>query len=159
MYQQRILSSNILSRDKTKYDELVFKIIWINRIALAICFLWFGFLKTIHLSPAEPLVISLYSVTIVKYIPLQIFMPFFGIFECMIGLLWLIPKFTYLAFTLFMMQMFTTLLPLFYLPEAVWQQSWVPTLTGQYIIKNIVFLASAITIVYITKKIATIKIP
>lgn len=109
MYQQTILSSNIASTNKSKNDELVIKIIWINRIALAICFLWFGFLKIIHLSPAEPLVVSLYNVTIVKYIPLQIFMPFFGIFECLIGLLWLIPRFTYLAFTFFLMQMFTTI--------------------------------------------------
>ncbi|OIR08405.1 hypothetical protein GALL_95730 [mine drainage metagenome] len=157
MFQQSITSSNLSSTDKSKYDELVFKIIWINRIALSICFLWFGFLKIIHLSPAEPLVISLYSVTIVRHIPLQVFIPVFGIFECMIGLFWLIPKFTYLAFTLFAMQMFTTFLPLIYLPQAAWQQNWVPTLTGQYIIKNIVFLASATTIIYITKKIETHK--
>ncbi|HEX3024087.1 MAG TPA: hypothetical protein VHP12_02655 [Chitinophagaceae bacterium] len=153
MFNETILVSAIQPSNKSKFDELVFKIIWINRIALSVCFLWFGFLKIIHLSPAEPLVISLYSVTIVSHIPLQIFIPAFGIFECLIGLCWLIPKFTYLASALFAMQMFTTFLPLFYLPQAVWQQNWVPTLTGQYIIKNIVFLASATTIIYITKKI------
>jgi uncharacterized membrane protein YkgB len=36
--------------------------------------------------------------------------------------------------------------PLFLLPDYVWQQPFVPTLEGQYIIKNIVVVAVAIGI-------------
>jgi uncharacterized membrane protein YkgB len=39
--------------------------------------------------------------------------------------------------------MITTLLPLIFLPEASWSGFLVPTLTGQYIIKNIVIVALA----------------
>lgn len=134
-------------------NAMVFtKIIWANRLALATCFLWFGFLKLIHASPAEPLVTSLHDVTIVRYIPIQTFMFLLGIVECTIGILWLIPGVTKLAFTLFALQMFTTFLPLFYLPHDVWQTTGVLTLPGQYIVKNVVFLSSAATVFYVFLK-------
>jgi hypothetical protein len=37
-------------------------------------------------------------------------------------------------------------LPLFFLPEVSWQSAFVPTLTGQYIIKNVVIIALAMGI-------------
>jgi len=43
--------------------------------------------------------------------------------------------------------MLMTFLPLFILPEVTWSGFLVPTLEGQYIIKNIVIIATAIGIV------------
>jgi uncharacterized membrane protein YkgB len=140
------------SLKETENNLAASKIIWFNRIALAVCFIWFGFLKIVHVSPAEGLVTSLYEVTIVKFVPLQVFLVLLGYVECLIGLLWLIPAVTQWAFALFALQMITTFLPLFFLPEIVWQKMLVPTLTGQYIIKNMVFLASAATVLTFFKK-------
>lgn len=60
--------------------------------------------------------------------------------------MWLIPKLTKVAFIIFAIQMFTTFLPLLFLPKDTWQNTMVLTLTGQYIIKNVVLIASALTI-------------
>ena len=121
----------------------------VNRLALAVVFIWFGILKIILASPAEPLVKHLHEVTLVKFIPVNTFVVLLGCIECVIGLLWLIPRFTKAAIVLFALQMFTTFLPLFYLPRDTWQHSFVLTLEGQYIVKNLVLLASAATIVFV----------
>jgi uncharacterized membrane protein YkgB len=42
--------------------------------------------------------------------------------------------------------MITTFLPLIFLPGESWQAPFVPTLVGQYIIKNLVLVAAAIGI-------------
>ncbi len=129
--------------------QLLHFIVWFNRLALAVVFIWFGFLKIIHASPAEPLVKHLHEVTLVKFIPVNTFVVLLGCIECVIGLLWLIPRFTKATIVLFALQMFTTFLPLFYLPRDTWQHSFVLTLEGQYIVKNLVLLASAATIVFV----------
>lgn len=121
-------------------------IIWANRIALFIVFFWFGFLKIIHISPAEQLVKNLYNATIYSMMPIDKFLILLGGIECLIGILWLIPRLTKVAFWIFMAQMFTTFLPLLFLPKDTWQNMMVLTLTGQYIIKNVVLIASALTI-------------
>ena len=121
-------------------------IIWINRVALFIVFFWFGFLKILHASPAEKLVTDLHQVTISPFISIDSFLIVLGIIECLIGLLWLVPSLTKITFWIFISQMFTTFLPLLFLPKDTWQNTLVLTLTGQYIIKNVVLIASAWTI-------------
>lgn len=130
-------------------------IIWWNRVALFVVFFWFGFLKIIHISPAEGLVTNLHQATIASLMPIEHFLVFLGVVECVIGVLWLLPSLTKMAFMVFILQMFTTFLPLFFLPKDTWQNSWVLTLTGQYIIKNVVLIASALTILRATSKVET----
>ena len=127
---------------------------WVNRIALATVFFWFGFLKVVHVSPAEELVTQLHTVTLAKYIPLESFLVILGTVESVIGVLWLLPRCTKLVFWLFIPQMITTFMPLFWLPNVTWQSMLCLTLTGQYIIKNLVLIASAFTVLYLynTKK-------
>lgn len=120
--------------------------IWLNRIALFVVFFWFGFLKIVGLSPAKDIVTHLHHQTIEPFISASYFIPLLGLAECLIGVLWLIPKFTKIAFWIFCLQMFTTFLPLFLLPSETWQSDFALTLAGQYIIKNIVLIASAYTI-------------
>ncbi|MBK6543840.1 MAG: hypothetical protein IPO78_12605 [Saprospiraceae bacterium] len=117
-----------------------------NRVALFVVYFWFGFLKVLAISPAEGLVTRLHTQTISSYITITHFLIFLGAFECLIGILWLFPKYTNIAFALFSAQMLTTFLPLFYLPNDTWQNGFALTLTGQYIIKNVVLIASAFTV-------------
>lgn len=126
-------------------------VILLNRITLFVVFFWFGILKVFSLSPAEALVTHLHSQTISSFVSIDIFLLTLGVFECLIGILWLFPKWTKLVFAMFSIQMFTTFLPLFYLPEDTWQNSFALTLTGQYIIKNLVLIASAFTILMFSK--------
>ncbi|MEA5141785.1 hypothetical protein [Arcicella rigui] len=123
-----------------------FSVIWLNRLALFIVFFWFGFLKIVGLSPAEQIVSQLHHLTIEKFISVNAFIPFLGIFECVIGIIWLFPRYTKAAFYLFCCQMATTFLPLLLMPNETWQSSFALSLSGQYIIKNVVLIASAYTV-------------
>ncbi len=115
------------------------------RIALFIIYFWFGFLKVIGFSPAGPLVGALFDRTI-SFVPFQMFYISFAIFECLIGILFLFPKLTRVALVLFFLHMITAFLPLICLPDMIWQTILIPTLEGQYIIKNIALIALAMEI-------------
>lgn len=115
------------------------------RIALFIIFVWFGLLKVIGASPAGPLVSNLLEQTI-PFISPETFILLFGGFEVFIGILFLIPKMERLAILLLSIHMITTFGPLVFLRETSWQGFLVPTLEGQYIIKNVALIALAIGI-------------
>lgn len=123
-----------------------FDAIWLNRVALFVVFFWFGFLKIMGISPAEAIVTELHQKTIASLISIEMFLPLLGIIECLVGILWLIPKTTKLAFTLFLLQMITTFLPLILMPNETWKTTMALSLSGQYIIKNVVLVASAYTV-------------
>ncbi|HLZ89190.1 MAG TPA: DUF417 family protein, partial [Puia sp.] len=97
-------------------------------------------------SPAEALVTNLHRITIGHFIRIQCFLVTLGIIECTIGILWLVPKFTKWVIVVFFSQMFTTFLPLFIMRDQTWSDFAVLSLSGQYILKNIVLVACALTI-------------
>ena len=115
------------------------------RFAIFIIFFWFGILKVIGISPASPLVLSLLAETL-SFITPEIFLIYFGIFEMIIGISFIIPRFERFAIALLAIHMITTSLPLFMLKTITWQSTFAPTMEGQYIIKNILFIALAIGI-------------
>lgn len=118
--------------------------ILLSRLALFVIYFWFGLLKVVGQSPASPMVQKLLSITI-PFIPFDVFIVLFGLFEMLIGILFIIPSLERKALILFFLHMFTTTLPLFLMSE-VWSNIFVPTLEGQYIVKNIALLACAVTI-------------
>ncbi len=118
----------------------------IARLAIAIVYIWFGILKVAGLSPAGPLVHSLFDRTI-HFMSFDTFYVLFAWFEVLIGVLILIPRFTRAAILLLFLHLITTVLPLFLLPHIAWQAPFVPTLEGQYIIKNVLILALAIGVI------------
>jgi len=130
----------------TRYQKLT---ILFSRIALFIVFFWFGILKIIGTSPANPLVQKLFEKT-VPFISFGTFIILFGAYEMLIGILFLIPKREKLALALLIPHVLTTFLPLFLLPSITWQNFLTPTLEGQYIIKNLVIAALALNLVYRT---------
>ena len=117
----------------------------VARAAIFIIFFWFGLLKVLGLSPAESLVQSLFETTI-HFMSFGTFLIFFGVLEMCIGILFLFKQTTRVVIPLLLMHMTTTALPLFLLPSATWSCFLVPTLTGQYIIKNLVIIAATIGI-------------
>ena len=114
----------------------------IARFGLFVVFFWFGILKVISLSPASDLVRQLFEQTI-PFIPFSTFIILFGLFECMIGLLFLLPGYERIVLPMLLFHIITTFMPLFVLPAVTWNGFLVPTLEGQYIIKNLVILAAA----------------
>lgn len=113
------------------------------RIALFIVFFWFGVLKLLGLSPASPLAQALTAQTV----GLQYFDVLFNVLsviECLIGILFLIPKATRVVIPLLFIHMIVVSAPLLLVPHEVWTGFLVPTLEGQYIIKNVAIVALAI---------------
>jgi len=115
------------------------------RFGLFVVFFWFGILKVIGLSPATPLVQALFEHTI-SFMNFSTFLVAFGLFECLIGLMFLIKGWERVVIPLLFLHMITTFMPLLLLPSETWQAFMVPTLEGQYIIKNLVIIAAAIGI-------------
>lgn len=122
-------------------------------IALFVVFFWFGALKLFGVSPANELVEALLiKIPIMNLWPFESFIIVLGLFEMAIAVLFLFKKTTKLAVFILIPHMFTTILPLFLLTDMTWQSLLVPTLAGQYIIKNIVIVALALSIVLENKK-------
>ena len=115
------------------------------RLALFVVYFWFGILKLVGVSPAGPLVSALWIKTI-PFIPLPTFIVLFSAYEMLIGVLFLIPKLERPAIALLLMHISMTAMPLVLLRRIVWQNFMVPTLEGQYIIKNLVIVALALSI-------------
>jgi uncharacterized membrane protein YkgB len=115
----------------------------VARLGLFIVFFWFGILKVFGASPASPLVQALFERT-VSFMSFDTFLILFGIFECIIGLLFLFRGLERVVIPLLFLHMITTFMPLFLLPEFTWSGFLVPTMEGQYIIKNVVIIALAI---------------
>jgi uncharacterized membrane protein YkgB len=131
-------------------DELIIRFlkkIWepFSRISIFIIFFYFGLLKVLNLSPASPLVEALLNKTL-SFIPFDFFLKFFGLFEMFIGILFIIPKIERIAIFFLILHMIIVALPLFLLPQITWQKFLVPTLEGQYIIKNLAIISLALVI-------------
>lgn len=113
------------------------------RLGIFIIFFWFGILKVFEMSPAGPLVHALFDHTI-HFLNFDTFLILFGIFECLIGVLFLFKGLERVVIPLLLLHMITTFMPLFLIPEMTWSGFLVPTMEGQYIIKNFIIIALAI---------------
>ncbi len=117
-----------------------------GRVSLFVIYFWFGFLKVLGISPAEPLVHNLFDQLLVGFIPFEQFSSLFGLLECLIGIVWLFPKLTRIAIAALLAHMVATFLPVFFLPNDTWQTWFTPTLVGQYIIKNFALISLGLII-------------
>lgn len=115
------------------------------RFGLFVVFFWFGILKVLGLSPAGALVESLFHQTI-HFMSFPTFYLMFGSFEMLIGILFLVKGAERIVLPLLLFHMVTTIMPLFLLSGETWNGFLVPTMEGQYIIKNVIIIACAIGI-------------
>jgi uncharacterized membrane protein YphA (DoxX/SURF4 family) len=117
------------------------------RVSLGVIFIWFGILKPLGLSPAAPLVRAT-----VDWMPLlapETWVAVIGWWEVLIGATFLFRRTARIAIALLAMQMAGTFLPLVMLPQVTFQAGyvpWVPTMEGQYIIKNLIIISAALVI-------------
>lgn len=117
------------------------------RVSLAIIFIWFGLLKPLGLSPAGPLVEATVSWMPV-FTPTQ-WVGVIGWWEVLIGVTFLFRSTLRIAIALLALQMTGTFLPLVMLPEVTFQAGrypFVPTIEGQYIIKNLLIISAALVV-------------
>ena len=119
---------------------------YLVRIPLFIIFFRFGFLKIINLSPAQNLVLD--SVYWMPFLSAESWVIVIGYWEVLIAIFFMFKRTTFIAMLFLLLQMSGTFLPLIILPEVTFQKSnpLLPTLEGQYIIKNIIIFTAAIII-------------
>ena len=116
------------------------------RFSFGIIFIWFGVLKPFGLSAAEGFLIST-----VKWLPFgspENWLVIIGWWEVIIGVFFLFKKTTRIAIALLFAQMVGTFMPLVFLPEVTFQSKNIllPTMEGQYIIKNLMIISAALTL-------------
>lgn len=128
---------------KSKLQKITFLL---AHVSIFIVFFWFGLLKVLGHSEAYGLVDALRALTI-PWWPMESFFVVLGLVEMIIGLLFLCKKTEKLAIAILIPHMCTTFLPLLMLPSMTWQGFLMPTLVGQYIIKNIIIVALATSVV------------
>ena len=116
------------------------------RLPLFIIFFWFGLLKVIELSPARQLIID--TVFWMPVLSDETWVIVIGYWEMFIAIFFLTKRTTFLAMILLFLQMSGTFMPLILLPDITFQSSnpLLPTLEGQYIIKNIIIITAALVI-------------
>lgn len=117
------------------------------RLSLAVIFIWFGVLKPLGLSPADPLVRAT-----VGWMPLLSpdgWVAVIGWWEVVIGVTFLFHRTIRVAIALLALQMVGTFLPLVVLPHVTFQPGhfpYAPTMEGQYIIKNLLIISAALVV-------------
>jgi len=118
------------------------------RISVGIVFFWFGVLKFVPgLSPADELATRTISVLTFGIVPPEISRPVLAAWECLIGLGLISGLYMRATLLLLFVQMMGTITPLVLFPHETWAFfPIVPTLEGQYILKNMVLITAAIVI-------------
>lgn len=117
------------------------------RVSMGVIFIWFGILKPLGLSPAAPLVLA--TVDWMPFLAPATWVSVIGWWEVLIGVTFLFHRTARIAIALLAMQMAGTFLPLVMLPQVTFQAGhipWVPTMEGQYIIKNLIIISAALVI-------------
>jgi uncharacterized membrane protein YkgB len=118
------------------------------RVSIGIIYLWFGVLKFFHgYSPAEDLAIN----TINKLTFNLVFQPaniyILAVWECTVGILLISGKWLRPALSLLFLHMACTFTPLLFFPgESFQHPPYGFTLTGQYIMKNIIIICAAMVL-------------
>lgn len=149
--QSQLSRKNLMKQMFEKLDHTISKYMdrWgisLVKTSFAIIFFWFGILKPFGLSSAIPIVKA--TVAWLPIIEPEIWVHIIGWWEVAIGVLFLFEKTIRIAIALLFMQMFGTFMPLVVLPEIVYQNSniFLPTMEGQYIIKNIMLISAALVV-------------
>jgi uncharacterized membrane protein YphA (DoxX/SURF4 family) len=118
------------------------------RVALGIVFLWFGVLKFFpNLSPAETLAARTIQELSFGIIPPSVSLPILATWESVIGIGLIVNRGMRAILLLLAVHMIGTFTPLLFFPTETFSSfPFVPTLEGQYIIKNLVLVSAAIVI-------------
>jgi len=116
------------------------------KLSFAIIFIWFGILKPLGYSAAIPLVKA--TVTWLPFFEPETWVGIIGWWEVVIGIFFLFQKTIRMAILLLFLQMSGTFMPMIFLPEVVFQNGniFLPTMEGQYIIKNIMIISAALVL-------------
>lgn len=145
---QRDLETKFVQVDVRVTNWMARNGVTILRVGLGLVFLWFGVLKFFPgLSSAEDLAVRTIERMSFGLVQREISLPVLALWETVIGLGLLTGRYMRITLALLFLQMFGTVTPLFFFPAETFNAfPYAPTLEGQYIIKNIVLVASGLVI-------------
>ena len=133
----------LAAENKSFYSSLS-----VLRISVGIVYLWFGALKFFQgVSPAEQLAAETIHRITFGLIDDHTNLMLLATWECLIGIMLIVGKFIKPTLGFMLLHMLCTFTPFIFFPQETFR--YMPyglTLTGQYIIKNIVFIAVAIVL-------------
>jgi len=134
--------------EQASYDWMAKNGILFMRLSMGLIFFWFGFQKFFKgVSSAETLATRTIEVVSFGLVTDTIAMPLLATWEVLIGLGFLTGYFIRITSLLLFLQMIGTFVPLFAFPkETFFITPIVPTLAGQYIIKNLVVIGAGMVI-------------
>jgi uncharacterized membrane protein YphA (DoxX/SURF4 family) len=118
------------------------------RLSLGVIFLWFGLLKFFPgVSPADELATRTISTLSFGLVQPEVSRSALALWECAIGIGLITGMFLRVTLLLLFAQMLGTITPLILFPAETWKVfPLVPTLEGQYIIKNMVLVSAGLVI-------------
>ncbi len=140
-------------KNLTPFEERAYK--WMAkrgpillRISIGIVFFWFGIQKFFPgVSSAEELATRTIEVLTFGLMGQAISMPLLAAWEVLIGILFVFGIWMRIAIPLLFLQMIGTFMPLFFFPaETFLPPPLIPTIIGQYIIKNIIIITGAMVV-------------
>ncbi len=134
--------------ERKSYEWMSKHSVFLLRISIGIIFFWFGIQKFFPgISSAEDLATRTIEVMTFGVIKQSLGMPLLAAWEAAIGLAFIFGRLMRIAIPLLFLQMIGTITPLFFFPgEAFQSVPFIPTLAGQYIIKNLVLISGAMII-------------
>lgn len=123
------------------------------RISVGVIFLWFGLLKFFpSISPAEELATITMNWMFGGIIPSEIAMKLLALWEVVIGLGLMLGIYLVEVLYLYLVHLTLTFIPLFVFTDVTFaHKPYGLTLTGQYIVKNIVLLAIGVMLLFYYK--------
>jgi len=148
------MKTKIISIDQRLINFFRRTFLPVARLSLFIVFFWFGLLKLLGHSPATPIAQELINNTVGAAYFNELYIAL-ALLECLIGILFLFPKAARLVVPLLLVHMITVSSPLLLVSEMTWKTFMVPTLEGQYIIKNVAIIAVAIGVAAHTKPLSS----
>ena len=133
---------SILTSIMRKYGVLLL------RISIGIIFVWFGVLKFFpNVSPAQGIATETINILTFGIIQKNIALVILAIWETLIGIGLIVGKQLRIILFLLFAQMLGTLTPLVLFPnETFTYYPIVPTLEGQYIIKNLIIISAGLVV-------------
>ncbi len=112
------------------------------RYSLAITLFWFGLLKPLSVSPAEPIVRQA-----IFFLPHDLFFPFLGWWEAVIGVGMLFDRTLRISVFMLVFQMLGTMIPLVVTPGLTFTMApFVLSSIGVFIVKNWVLLSGGLVV-------------
>lgn len=149
MYEQRLSSERVSSAFGQRLDRLSYAHgPAALRISIGVVFLWFGALKLFpNVSPAETIAVDTLTTLTLGLVPARALALGLAVFEMTIGACFISGTYRRVALPLLIAHMLGTGLPFFMFPSQLFDHSpFVPTLLGQYILKNMIILSAAVVL-------------